>query len=114
MDAPFFDEAMFRRTRDSIPPARFATLLKLYAADMPRRVAALAAARDAHDTAAIRREAHSIIGLAGTLGAVGLAEAARALEAAAASAMPTDIDDRLRAIAALAERSQAEVQRLAP
>jgi len=114
MDAPFFDEAIFQRTRDSIPPARFAMLLKLYAADMPRRLAALAAADEVADSAAIRREAHSIIGLAGTLGATGLVEAARALEAAAADGMPADIDDRLRAITALAERSQAEVERLAP
>lgn len=111
MDAPFFDEAIYRRTRDSISPARFAMLLKLYAAEMPRRLSALSAAMDSE---ALRREAHSIIGLAGTLGAVGLAEAARALEAAAASGMPADLHDRLQVITALAERSQVEVERLAP
>ncbi|MBQ4132171.1 MAG: Hpt domain-containing protein [Desulfovibrionaceae bacterium] len=59
----------------------------MYAEDMPEKIEALLAANDLES---LRREAHTIKGLAGSIGHPGLQSAALALENAAKAEAPAD------------------------
>lgn len=65
---------------------------------LPSQIAALRHALGSHDAEALRREAHSLKGSAGNLGAAGLAALCRALELGAEVPLPETLADDLAAI----------------
>ncbi len=65
---------------------------------LPSQIAALRHALESHDAEALRREAHSLKGSAGNLGATGLAALCRALELGAEVPLPETLADDLAAI----------------
>ena len=102
-------------------PARFRRLLLKFAGNQARAVPDLHAALAAGDSARAQHLAHTLRGVAGSAGAVRVAEAAGRLEAALAAGTPapeplldalvTPMEEVLIAIAGLDDRQQGERRR---
>jgi PAS domain S-box-containing protein len=110
-DPPLLDRAALEELRGGIEPGRLPQLIAVFAEETEERLALLAAARAAGDTATLGRLAHALKSAAATFGAAALArraglieEACRAGDAASADRLATGLDSLARrSLAALAE-----------
>jgi HPt (histidine-containing phosphotransfer) domain-containing protein len=83
---------------DILTPAELDGLLERGEAQLASVIAALQAAWRRQDVAETRRTAHTLVGLAGSIGCKSLALAARALETGAAARIPTLLERLLRLV----------------
>jgi len=89
-----------------------ASLVDVFLADAPKRIAALEEARSRGDPSGVERQAHSLKGSAGALGVVHVAAVAASVEAAAKAGDLAALGDpakRLREAITRSERALREV-----
>ena len=98
------DEAVLRQLLADTSLASFRELLAGCRSELPALVAAAGRAAAARDLATLRREAHSIKGIALTFGLISISEPAEAIEVACAAGQP---EPALRLTALLSERLPA-------
>ena len=94
--------------------ALIADVLRLFLEDCPARLGAIESAVAARRLDAVRRGAHTLKGSAGTLSAVGVAEAAATLEDIAARNDVASLDHQCATLAVEVERLVAELRGLSP
>jgi HPt (histidine-containing phosphotransfer) domain-containing protein len=81
----FLDEALLTDLEQRLGRSSLISLIEIYLADAPLRAGAIAAALEARDAAALRREAHNMTASSGTLGLQPVSELARDIELACKS-----------------------------
>ena len=91
-----------------------ADLIDTYLEDGARQVGDLRAAAASHDIAAMVRPAHSLKSASDSIGALGLADLCRALEAAARTGAVPEPAERAEAVAEAFEQAAAALAALRP
>jgi two-component system sensor histidine kinase/response regulator len=107
--APIFDRESLMSRLDN-DEQLFADIVKAFVADCPARLAAIRAAIDRQDPAAIRSAAHALKGAAGTMSATSLFEASRALERMGAEGRLDAAEAAWRALSAAAAQTIATLK----
>ena len=108
-DEPALNAEALDQLRRDMQPEALRQLLDATLPEVQTRVSAARAANEAHDLDALGRSAHSLKGIATTIGARRLQAAATALESAARTGQDVEISRLLESLEALSERTMRAI-----